>query len=305
MIKRLLLSLLILGNSLLYAQGNVNWNYKDKYQTVEGVNIHYIKTGTGTPVLLLHGFPENIYTWRYIVPELSKKHTIIAIDLPGIGKSAPPKTGYDQTSIAHLLHSFMEELGYKKTAIVAHDLGVEIAYGYASEYPKDVTQVACLDVPIATEQMETLPVLSKENRVFWWFAFHNVDNLPEELVKGRERIYIKWFYDHGAYNKKAFNDNTVTVYAKSYASPGVFHNSLGYYRAMIKNIEINKEIIKRKLEMPVLALGGEKSFGMKTLYSFQPLCTNVSGGEIKDCGHFIQEEQPSKLLEYLIPFLGK
>jgi pimeloyl-ACP methyl ester carboxylesterase len=305
MIKRLFMSLLILGNSVLYAQVNGNWNYKDKYQIVEGVNIHYIKTGTGTPVLLLHGFPENIYTWRYIVPELSKTHTVIAIDLPGIGKSAPPKTGYNQTSIANLLHSFMKELGYDKTAIVAHDLGVEIAYGYASEFPKDVTQVAFLDVPIATEQMETLPILSKNNRVFWWFAFHNVENLPEELVKGKEHIYIKWFYDHGSYNKKAFNKNAVAVYAKSYALPGVFHNSLGYYRAMMQNIEINKENVKRKLEMPVLALGGEKSFGMNTLYSFQPLGTNVSGGEIKDCGHFIQEEQPSKLLEYLIPFLDK
>ncbi|MDE1192703.1 MAG: alpha/beta hydrolase [Arachidicoccus sp.] len=297
------ISIFCLSNNALNAQKKENWNYRSQYATVENVRIHYVKAGTGSPILLLHGFPETIYTWRYIIPELSKKHTVIAIDLPGIGQSGPSQAGYDQKTIASLLHNFMVKLGYEQTAILAHDLGVEMAYGYASAYSESVTKVVFLDVPIATEQMEKLPILSEDQHVFWWFAFHNVKDLPEDLVKGKEYIYLNWFFQHDTYNREPFSKNNVEVYAKSYAKPGIFHAAMEYYRAFLQNIKLNKENTKKKLLMPVLALGGDKSFGMNTLYSFQQLATNIKGGSIENCGHFIQEEQPQKLLDQLIPFL--
>jgi len=299
----LTLSIFSLKSNALIAQKMENWAYKSQYLTVDNVRIHYVKTGSGNPVLLLHGFPETSYTWRYVIPELAKNHTVITIDLPGIGKSEASKTGYNQKAIAALLHSFVTALGYNQTAIVAHDLGVGIAYDYASAYSESVTRVAFLDVPVATEQMEKLPLLSSKNPVFWWFAFHNIQDLPENLVKGKEDIYLNWFFQHGSHNKEAFSKNNIEVYAKSYAKQGTFHAAMEYYRAFLQNIELNKENTKTKLTMPILAIGGDKSFGMNTLYSFQSLATDVSGGSIENCGHFIQEEQPQKLLEQLIPFL--
>lgn len=301
----LIFILFLFGSSTTAAQKKEDWHYTSQYLTIGDVNIHYVKTGKGSPVLLLHGFPETMYTWRYLIPALAKSHTVIAVDLPGIGKSGPSKTGYNQKNIANILYRFMLGIGYKQAAIVAHDLGVEMAYGYASSYPENITSLTFLDVPIATEKMKTLPLLSEDQRVYWWFAFHNVPDLPEALVQGKEHEYLSWFFMHDAYDSASFSKKDIEIYTKAYSKPGVFHAAMEYYRAFLQNIELNKENVRKKLPMPLLVLGGDHSFGINTLYSFQSLADNVTGGVINNCGHFIQEEQPQQLLEQLLPFLEK
>lgn len=298
-----LVFLLLFTHVPAFAQHQGQWDFAEQHQMINGTDVHYIQTGKGAPILLLHGFPETKYTWRYIIPQLAQTNTVIAVDLPGLGNSSPSLNGYNQKTIADLLHSFMVRLGYEKTAIIAHDLGVEMAYGYVSLYPESVTKLVFLDVPIATETMEQLPLLSKDQRVLWWFAFHNVQDLPEKLIKGKEDIYLNWFFKEDAYNQVPFTTQKIGPYVKAYRKNGTIHAAMEYYRAMLQNIDINKENIRKKLRMPVLALGGEKSFGIQTLRSFQPLGNNVTGGVIENCGHFIQEEQPDVLLDKLAPFL--
>jgi pimeloyl-ACP methyl ester carboxylesterase len=154
---------------------------------VNNVRLHYVMGGRGEPVVLLHGFAETWYMWRHIMPELAKHYTVIVPDLRGAGDSDKPATGYDKRTLAEDVHQLVRQLGHQRLFLVGHDIGLMVAYAYAAAHPADVRRLALLDAPIpgtkVFEDMERSP------RV-WHFAFHNVQNLPESLVAGRERIYL-------------------------------------------------------------------------------------------------------------------
>ena len=109
--------------------------FKNQYATVNGVEIHYVMGGKGQPLLLVHGFGQNWYTWNRLLPELSKHFTVIAPDLRGVGESGKPAGGYDKKTMAVDLHELMKKLGYKNIDIAGHDIGMIVAYAYAAQFP--------------------------------------------------------------------------------------------------------------------------------------------------------------------------
>ena len=132
----------------------------------------------------------------------------------------------------------------------------------------------------------------------WWISFHLVPDLPEKLVAGKERLYLSWFYDH-AYNKTAINGADVTEYVKHYSAPGGMHAGFEYYRAYFDDVNQNKEYAKTKLTMPVLALGGDHSFGNSILDLIRTVANNVRGGVVLNSSHWIPEERPDFLIKML------
>src|SRR5215475_1853421 len=86
-------------------------NFKSNTAVVNGVKIHYVIGGKGEPLLLVHGFGQNWYMWNRLLPEFSKHFTVIAPDLPGLGESGKPETGYDKKTMAADVHGFMKQLG--------------------------------------------------------------------------------------------------------------------------------------------------------------------------------------------------
>jgi pimeloyl-ACP methyl ester carboxylesterase len=274
-----------------------NVTFSHHTASVNGIQLHYVIGGQGDPVVLLHGWPQTWYEWRHIMPALAKNYTIIAPDLRGLGDSSKPFTGYDGNTTAEDIYQLLSQLGLnQKIYLVGHDIGVLTAYSYAASHPNNVSKLVILDVP-------PLPPPGFEN-CCWWFRFHQTPDVPEALTAGKEREYLSWFYRF-AYNPEAITEDDIDKYVASYSAPGGMRAGFEYYRAFPITLEQNKEHANVKLPMPVLALGGEYSFGTAALTSMKSLATDVRGGIVPLSGHWIPEEQPDFLVKQLASFFSE
>jgi pimeloyl-ACP methyl ester carboxylesterase len=266
--------------------------------TVNGVRLHYLRAGSGDPVVLLHGWPQTSYEWRKILPALAARFTVIAPDLRGLGDSSKPVTGYDKRTLADDVYKLLGELGVERIHLVGHDWGGVVAYAYAAAHPGDVRSLAVLDVAIPGAGLEQIPQASP-TRGLWHISFHGVRDLPEALVSGRERTYLTWFY-RTAYDPQAISEEDIDEYVRCYSEPGALRAGFEYYRAIWQDVEHNRENAKTRLEMPVLALGGDRGFGDLTRHSLEAVARDVRGVVLERCGHWVPEERPAELLEHLL-----
>jgi pimeloyl-ACP methyl ester carboxylesterase len=262
-----------------------------------------VTMGQGSPVVLLHGWPQTWYEWRRIIPGLAERYTVITPDMRGLGDSSRPAGGYDKKTIAADIRQLVHKLGFERISLVGHDWGGPVAYAYACAYPAEVGRLAILDVTIPNEAWERMPQITRRGGI-WHVAFHSVRDLPEALIQGRERIYLSWFYRSAAYNPAAISEADIDEYVRSYSAPGALRAGFEYYRAIFTDIDHNKENAKTRLKMPVLALGGERGFRSAPLKCMKELADDVRGGVVERSGHWIPEERPDYLLAQLLEFFS-
>ena len=233
------------------------------------------------------------------MPTLAKNHTIVAPDLRGLGDSSKPDDGYDGNTTAEDIYRLVSQLGLgQKIYLVGHDVGAGVAYSYAAAHPNNVSKLVILDAPMPG----FFPPGAED--CCCWFSFHQAPDIPEALTAGREREYLSWFY-RLAYNPEANTEADIDTYVSSYSAPGGMRAGFEYYRALPITAEQNKEHSNIKLTMPVLALGGEYSFGNAILTSMKPLATDTRGGIVPLSGHWIAEERPDLLVKELVKFFGE
>ena len=274
--------------------------------SVNGIQMHYVIGGHGDPLVLLHGWPQSWYEWRHVMPALAKNYTVVAPDIRGFGDSSKPLTGYDGKTTAEDIYQLMALLGFSKIFLAAHDVGAQTAFSYTAEHPQNVTKLVIMDFPYPG----FLPPEFGQNGP-WWFAFHQVPNLPESLVEGKEREYISWFLKGLAYNPSAITEQDIDVFVSHEKAPGAIRAGFEYFRAFPTDAEQNKETAKNKITTPVLALGGDiypalgGDFpGNFAFSSLQSLASNVTGVTVPLSGHWIPEEQPAFVVDQLFKFFG-
>ena len=271
------------------------------YKTpINGFLMHYVIGGKGDPIILLHGWPETWYEWRHVIPELiANNFTVIAPDMRGLGDSEKPQTGYDTRSLADDIYQLVKKLGYTKIYIVGHDWGGPVAYSYAAAHPEDVKKMIILDIILPGFGWEEAGKLSPNG--IWHFSFHAVRDLPEKLIEGQEDVYLNWFYDWIS-NGTAVTSEAREEYIRQYSKPGALRAGFEYYRAIFEDAEQNKEYAKEKLNIPILAIGGEAAIGNRTMASFQNVASNVTGITLPNTGHFIPEEKPDIVVRQILDF---
>lgn len=293
------LALFVLLSTSINAQQSTFTHHIDN---VNGIRLHYVIAGKGAPVVLLHGFPQTWYEWRKVMPVLAQRYTVIAPDLRGLGESSKPENGYDATTVAEDIYQLVNRLGFQRIYLVGHDIAGAAAYAYAAKHPNAVQRLVILESTVpGFEAEDTTGRLSK----VWHPAFHQEPDLPEALVTGRERTYLKYFFTKYAYDKNAVGSDDLSEYVRHYSVPGALRAAFAHYRAFPQAIEQNKQYAKTKLQMPVLALGGESVLGDLVLKSLQKVAVNVRGGAIPRCGHWIASERPDYLADQLIKFFGE
>ncbi|WP_148211663.1 alpha/beta fold hydrolase [Zunongwangia profunda] len=268
-----------------------------QYLNVDNEKIAYIEQGEGEIILLLHGWPQTSYTWRKVIPILSKKYRVIALDLPGLGYS-DPTTNYDSKFIANKIHHFLTKMEINSFHLVGHDIGAWIATTYSLLYEKNLKTLCLVDAGIPGFIGSDL--FSPENAdKIWQFYFNQIEDLPEFLIHGKEKAYLKWFFENKSFVKSAINSNDLKIYTDAYKGKEKLKIGFNYYRAFFESSTQNKKLL-RKLSIPVLAIGGKQAVGMSLGNSIKKITNNLTNISIDSCGHYIPEEKPDILSYYLM-----
>ena len=284
-------------------------DFKHHYAEVGEVMLHYVTAGSGPPLVLLHGWPQTWYEWRHVMPALAERFTVIAPDMRGLGDSSRPLAGYDKRTVANDIWRLMtENLGHKTFHLAGHDWGGPTAYALAASHPEAITRLAIIDVVIPGDGGD----FSQGGRR-WHHQFHMTPDLPEALVQGRERVYLKWFYDTFAYRPGSIDEAALDEFTRTYSQPGALRAGFAFYRALPEDAKANAAQLATgfRLQMPVLAVGGAVSYphgrgrGPDVEASMRRVADNVTGAVIPECGHFVPEEAPEELARLLLNFLGK
>jgi pimeloyl-ACP methyl ester carboxylesterase len=283
------------------------------YANLKGVRIHYVTCGSGTPMVLLHGWPQTWYEWRSLMPLLADRFAMVAPDLRGLGDSSRPSTGYDKKTVANDIWELMRNhLGHEHFVVVGHDWGAPTAFRLTADHPDAVTHLVMLDVGVPGDRPAGVSgggLADPRGAARWHHLFHQVPDLPEALTAGRERTYLEFFYKNGIDQAGAFSEEDIAEYVRAYSQPGAMRAGFNFYRNLPRDVEDNRATLAGgfKLPMPVLALGGggSRGRGELVLQSLRLVANNVEGGAIPDCGHFIPEEKPQELADRLKAFLKK
>ena len=265
-----------------------------------GVSLHVRTGGQGPAVLLLHGYGETGDMWAPLAAELARDHTVIVPDLRGMGLSSRPESGYDKKTQGQDVAGLLEVLGIHRTDLVTHDIGNMVGYAFAAQYPAMVTRFVLMDAPLPGigpwEEILKSPLL-------WHFRFGGPD--MERLVAGRERIYLDRFWNEFSADPASFSETSRQHYAKLYARPGAMHAGFAQFAAFDQDAIDNQAFLSRgRLTMPVLAIGGEKSFGTTMAVVMRAAATDVTELVIPNSGHWLMEEQPEVTIAAIRGFLN-
>jgi len=266
---------------------------------VDGVKLHYMTAGHGTPLILLHGYAETSLMWKPIIPLLAERFTVIAPDLPGIGDSAIPPDGLDMKTAALRIHALARSFGVQKAEVVGHDIGLMVAYAYAAQFPAEVAKLVVMDA--------FLPGVAGWEAVYnnpsiWHFRFNGPT--PEALVQGRERTYFEYFWNDLAADKtRSLPEADRQAYTTAYSRPGRMRAGWAYFVSFQQAAKDFAQLSQTKLTMPVLVIGGEKSLGDALAQQMKSVASNVTVVVLKDTGHWVLEERPKETTEALQSFL--
>ncbi len=255
-------------------------------------------SGSGPTVVLLHGYAETSDSWAPLAAELVKDHTVIVPDLRGIGRSSHPPAGYDKKTQAGDVRAVLRARGHDRASVVSHDIGVMVAYAYAALNPDKVERLVVMDAPI--------PGIAPWDEIvrnpgLWHFSFHGPD--AERLVAGRERIYLDRIWNDFSGDPSQPDEETRDYYASQYALPGAMRAGFAQFTAFSQDARDNAEFQKTKLTMPVLAIGGEKSFGATEAAVMRNVALNVREEVIPGAGHWLMEESPAVTVRIIRDFL--
>ncbi|WP_192553362.1 alpha/beta fold hydrolase [Pseudomonas sp. IzPS59] len=267
---------------------------------VDGAEIHTRIGGKGPAVVLLHGFGDTGDMWVPLATDLAKDHTVVIPDLRGMGLSSIPDSGYDKKTQAGDVRAVLASLGIEHSVVIGHDIGTMVAFAYASRYPQQTDRLVVMDAPV--------PGIAPWNDIvrspmLWHFDFGGPD--MERLVAGRERIYLDRFWNEFAGNPKKVDEATRQHYAKLYARPGAMHAAFAQFRAIRQDAVDNEASSKNRLTMPVLAVGGEKSFGNNEAIVMRNAADNVTEVVIAGAGHWLMEEAPVETTQAIRSFMTR
>ena len=266
----------------------------------EAKKIAFDRSGAGEKVLLISGFPQTRRSWNRLVPLISQKFETIPADLPSFGDSGILEAPATTENAGRVFHEFVAGLG-APLHVVAHDFGAWIAYSWALLFKEDFKSLTLIDAGIPGVTLLNEIELSDYKRK-WNFIFQMLPDLPAELTKGKEDVYVGWWFKNKVFKPGAIPQADVDAYVHAYAREGRMDAAFDYCRKIVDDMEFNKKQFKSKLPIRLLAAGGEHSIPNMG-DALRPYFKDVKSVVIRDSGHFVPEEQPDALAKALLAFL--
>ncbi|MEH2012972.1 alpha/beta fold hydrolase [Nostoc sp.] len=282
----------------------IELTWKHEYITTNGVKLHYVTQGEGPLMLMLHGFPEFWYSWRHQIPEFAQDFKVVALDLRGYNDSDKPT---EQS--AYVMHEFIQDvegvikaLGYQKCVLVGHDWGGAIAWNFAYAHPQMVEQLIILNLPHPAKFAQGLRTPQQLLRSYYMFIFQ-LPWLPELLLQSSDYQAIETAFKGTAVNKSAFTKADIDAYKNAAAKRGALTAMLNYYRNIFQQRMLNPSW--GVLEVPTLMIWGENdtALGKELTYDTAAYVRDFQIKYIPNCGHWVQQEQPELVNQYMREFL--
>lgn len=280
--------------------------FRHEFADVDGVRMHYVKGGTGTPVVLLHGWPQTWYGWWPIMPALAENHTVYAVDLPGLGDSSGSPSGYDKATLARYVHTLMTGLGVRDAQVVGHDFGAAVAFQYAAQFPADTARLGYLDLPLPGPGIDAVTYRTMS----WHIAFHNQRRVPETVVGDHVREYLALFYPQvsfggtafgGTSDRSPFTDAEISEFARTYSKPERLSGGFDLYRSLDQDVRDTTAAAPTAVPTLLMAAQGQLDAVRGTV---SPRMTNiVRAVDVPHAGHWLVEENPEFVTAELRRFL--
>jgi pimeloyl-ACP methyl ester carboxylesterase len=284
--------------------------WKQGFVETDEIRMHYVTQGKGKLLLLLHGFPDFWYVWRFQIPELAKHFRVVAPDLRGYNETDKPE-GVDKYNLNILAGDVMKlihALGEKRAIIIGHDWGGTVAWSFAAFSPEATERLAILNAPhpnaYTTKTKSSLRQLQKS----WYVFFFQTPNIPEKVLSRNNFFFLKEMLRSSSVKKDVFTDEELEVYAEAWSKPGAMRGSINYYRANMNPAIIfsDKTITFPKIKSPTLVIWGEQDAALlKDLTAGMDEFVDApySIKYIPNCGHWVQLEEPALVNEYILGFL--
>jgi len=254
-----------------------------------GTTIHYVRGGRGAPIILIHGFPQDWSEFHKLMPRLSKKFDVIAVDTRGIGGSKATIGGYEAANQAKDIAGLAEKLKLEKYYVVGHDMGGMVAYAFARQFAARSRGVMIMEAPLpGIEPWNEV----KTNPELWHVNFNQVPELPEKLVMGKQADYLGYFFK---FIKTGLTKEEADHFINSYKTADQLRSGFDNYRALPANEKFNAAQ-NAELDLPMVLVGGEESFGALVPRFAESLkkkgCKNVQTEIVKNAAHYLADEQP-------------
>ncbi len=282
---------------------NKSWNHN--YLETNGVKLHYVSEGEGKLMLMLHGFPEFWYSWRHQIAAFSHNYRVVAPDLRGYNYSDKPRSiqSYSISELVKDVAGIITNLGYKKCILVAHDWGGAIAWYFADQYPEMVEKLIILNLPHPAKFMEGLRT-PQQLKKSWYIFFFQLPFLPELLFKRNDYQAIASAFTKDTINESAFTSEDIEAYKKAAAQPSALTAAINYYRCFFREL-FKPQKSWNKINIPTLMVWGENDIylGKELTYGTDDYVQDLTIKYIPNCSHWVQQEQPELVNQYIADFL--
>ena len=288
------------------------------FASVNGIRMHYVIAGEGPVLLLLHGTPKSNYYWCDVMPLLTKHFTVVAPDFRGFGYTDKPgaSSGYDSLTMVQDLDELMTGLGFDRFYIHGEDRGAEYGFVYAAKHKEKVIAMSYGEMAVSGYGIEEASYFTEENLIaqyngtgkwLWHVPFFFVQNIPEMLLEGHECQFWNQLLKGSAYNPASLSKELIEEWDDRFTSPGGMRGILETYRAEVKNMHINREIIETqgKLDLPVITVGGRMFYGPTVKGYAERIFSNIKDSIVLEkCGHHLANEQPEALVAHIEKLLA-
>lgn len=291
-------------------------NFEAVEHTEAGITISGAVGGSGSPVLLLHGYPQTSRMWHLVAPALAERHTVVLGDLRGYGDSSKPTpepdgSTYAKRAMAADQHGLMRSLGFERYAVVGHDRGARVAHRLALDEPDAIERIAVLDIVPTLHMFEHVD-RAMASSYFHWFFLALRNGLPERLISAEPEAWLRSRFDGRNAGGRPIDPAAYAEYERCFTSPGAVEASTADYQsAATIDLDHDREDRERgnAIAAPLLALWGGhgyvgRNFDVLDVWrAYASDSTSIAGRAI-DSDHYLAEEAPEAVLEQLAPFLS-
>ena len=263
--------------------------------------LHYVAAGTsGSPILLVHGFPETWWTFHKVIPLLAKRHRVFAVDLRGFGDSSTASSEYDSRDAAADLHDLIEHLDLGSVHLTGQDFSGAAIYRLAATHPQNIASLTAIEMGLPGFGLEALADVTHGGS--WHIGMLATPDVPEMLLKNHEQAFIESMFKSLSVNASAITHADIAEFTRSYSRSSGWRGAIGLYRSLLtEGAEIKKISADEPLSLPVLTIGaGGEAFTAKTMK--QAGATNIRSVLIEDAGHYLALESPVALANAILDF---